>query len=169
MASPPLLCVVDSNVLIDLDCGGVLNRLSLLPQTSVSPDVIFAELEQPDSAGLSAAGLRSLELEGALVARVAHLRQQHRHVSTNDLFALVLAQELARGQGCILLTGDGALARLASQSGVVVHGTLWLLDEMVRRVALTPSAAADALERMLAARRRLPLAECRKRMEVWRG
>ncbi len=38
---------------------------------------------------------------------------------------------LAMQEGSLLLTGGKALRKAASQEGVEVHGTLWLLDAMV--------------------------------------
>jgi predicted nucleic acid-binding protein len=85
-------------------------------------------------------------------------------VSTNALFALVLARTLK----ATLLTGDRHLARVAALEGVPVHGTLWVLDEMVRLEVIAPPQAAQALERMLARGSRLPRAECQRRLQQWR-
>ena len=49
-----------------------------------------------------------------------------------------------------------------------MRGTLWVLGEMVRLGVITPSQAAQALERMLARGSRLPQAECQKRLRQWR-
>ena len=49
-----------------------------------------------------------------------------------------------------------------------VHGTLWLLDEMVRLAVVPPRLAAQALERMLEHGSRLPLNECQERLERWK-
>jgi len=83
----------------------------------------------------------------------------------NDLLALVLARALE----ATLLTGDRHLRRVAAQEGVDVHGTLWVLDEMVRLEVITPPQATQALERMLAQARRLPRAECQRRLRQWKA
>ena len=82
----------------------------------------------------------------------------------NDLFALVLARALK----AMLLSGDQHLRRIAAQQGVVVHGTLWVLDEMVRLKVVAPSQAVQALEQMLAQGSRLPQAEYQARLRRWR-
>ena len=64
--------------------------------------------------------------------------------------------------GASLLTGDRHLRAAAEQEGVPVHGTLWLLDEMVRLAVVSPRLAAQALERMLERGSRLPLDECQE-------
>lgn len=47
MGSPPL-CVVDANILIDLHIGGLLGEFFRLPLRLAAPDVIIAELHDPD-------------------------------------------------------------------------------------------------------------------------
>ena len=102
---------------------------------------------------------------GAQVLEVASLLDRYRSVSTNDLFALVLARTL----GATLLTGDRHLAQVASLERVPVHGILWVLDEMVRSAVVTPLRAAQALEQMLTQGSRLPRAECQQRLQRWRS
>lgn len=163
MDSPPL-CVVDANILIDLHIGGLLREFFRLPFRLVAPDVIIAELYDPNGEMLTEHGLQSEMLSGAQVQEVASLVARHRRVSTNDLFALVLARTLK----AMLITGDRRLRQIAVQQGVVVHGTLWVLDEMVRLKVVAPPQAAQALEQMLARGSRLPQAECQRRLRQWR-
>ena len=47
------LCVADANVLIDLHVGGLLATLSWLPCEVLVPDVIAAELINPDGTRLA--------------------------------------------------------------------------------------------------------------------
>jgi predicted nucleic acid-binding protein len=163
MTSSPSLCVVDANILIDLHIGGLLREVFALPLRLVAPDVTIAELDEPDGKGLLAYGLGSETLPGEQVLEVIALRARHRQVSANDLFALVLARALK----VTLLTGDRHLREVADEEGVEVHGTLWVLDEMVRLGVVTPSHAAEALERMLARGSRLPEVECQRRIQEW--
>ena len=163
MDSPPL-CVVDANILIDLHTGGLLWEFFRLPFRLVAPDVIIAELHDPNGEMLTEHGLQSETLSGAQVQEVASLVARHRRVSANDLFALVLARTLK----AMLLTGDRRLRQIAAQQGVVVHGTLWVLDEMVQLEVIAPPQAAQALEQMLAQGSRLPQAECQRRLRQWR-
>ena len=108
--------------------------------------------------------MQSETLSSAQVQEVASLVARHRRVSANGLFALVLARTLK----VMLLTGDRRLRQIAAQQGVVVHGTLWVLDEMVRLKVIAPPQAAQALEQMLARGSRLPQAECQRRLQQWR-
>jgi len=160
MVTYPLLCVVDANILIDLHAGDLLYEFFLLSLQLVAPDVIIAELQEPNGNDLVECGLQSKELSGAQVLEVFQLRTRYRQVSANDLFALVLARTLT----ATLLTGDRHLTQVAKRERVPTHGTLWVLDELVR-LELAPSPRiARALERMLARGRRLPRAECQERL-----
>jgi rRNA-processing protein FCF1 len=163
MTDSPSAYVLDANILIDVHAGGLSREVFCLPFRLVAPDVIVAELEVPDGQVLLEYGLQAEELSADYVQRVVELRVRYRQVSAQDLFALVLAQKL----GVTLLTGDRQLTRVAAQEGVAFHGTLWLLDEMVRLRIIGPARAAEALTRMLERGSRLPVAECRTRFQRW--
>jgi predicted nucleic acid-binding protein len=87
------------------------------------------------------------------------------HISVQDAFALALAERTGR----VLLTGEKRLRELAQKRGVVVHGTLWVLEQMIANGALTRARAADALETMLESGCRLPGAEARILIRRWRA
>jgi len=154
--------VVDTNILIDFYRGDLLDALFALSAVFLAPDVIVAELGEPDGQRLLAMGLESVSLTGEQVMEVVELAAVHRAPSINDLFALVLAR------AALLLTGDGALRRLAESEGIEVHGTLWLLDELIRLAIVTPAKAAECLECMVRHGSRLPEDECERRLRRWR-
>lgn len=157
------LCVVDSNVLIDLHIGGLLPDFFRLPLELVAPDVIIGELEEAEGEQLIELGLHKEELSRDQVLEVEELAAEHRGVSPKDLFALVLARSLRAA----LLSGDRGLRRIARAQGLSVHGTLWVLDELVRLGLIEPPRAAASLELMLASGSRLPEVECRNRLRQW--
>jgi predicted nucleic acid-binding protein len=127
--------------------------------------VVAAELQTPSVEMLVSRGLMVRELAGEQVLKVAQLTTLYRRPSTPDLFALVLARSL----GIALLTGDRHLREAAQREGVVVHGTLWLLDRMVELGVLTCAAAAHALDRMIASGSRFPPVETQDRLRRWRS
>jgi predicted nucleic acid-binding protein len=155
--------VVDTSVIVDLYAGGLLDELFRLPFRLLTADAIVTELQVPDGQELAGQGLAIGELSSAQVLEVYQLAGRYRRVSTNDLFALVLARSLH----ATLLTSDGHLIKAAQEQGVTVHGTLWILDQLVRAGLITPPAAAEGLQRMLATGSRLPHTECRRRLEKW--
>lgn len=163
MLDSPPVCVVDANILIDLHAGGVLQLVFGLPFSLAAPNVLIAELQEPDAEQLLRYGLKSVELSGRDVQKMQRLAALHKSVAVNDLFALILAKTL----GATLLTGDRHLRQAAEREGVSIHGTLWLLDEIVRLKMASPWLAAQALRNMLDRDSRLPLGECEKRLKRW--
>ena len=163
MASVPQPCVVDANVLLDLYLSELLRDLFRLSLDLVAPDLVIKELLQFNGEEVVAYGLQEKELSGEQVEEVAFLRGQHHALSANDLSAFVLAKSL-RGT---LLTGDRLLRKLAEQERVAVHGTLWLLDQMVESSVIPQRRAAEALKRMLSCRSWFPKTECEKRFHRW--
>lgn len=164
MASSRSEYVTDANVLIDLHFGRVLEALFLMPAVFVAPDVIVAELENPSGRSLMKAGLRQESLPGEGVCAAVELMAEDSHVSVQDAFALALAERSGR----VLLTGEKRLRELAQRRGVEVHGTLWVLEQMIAKGTLTRGRAADALETMLESGCRLPETEARNLVRRWR-
>ena len=166
MRGSPSACVADANVLIDLHVGGLLPEALTRPFQLAAPDLIIAEMDDPPGPALVAQGLVEEALSAAEIGELAHLKAKHpRALSVMDLAALVLAKRLR----VILLTGEKLLRGVAEQEGVEVRGTLWLLDQMIAFDMLGASDAAATLESMLTAGRRLPVAECEKRLRAWRS
>jgi predicted nucleic acid-binding protein len=76
---------------------------------------------------------------------------------------------LARKMDAVLMTGDGTLRRKALAEKMEVKGTLWVVDELVARDALSSSEALEALRKILESGSFLPQADCRTRIEKWSG
>lgn len=156
-------CVTDTNVWIDLDIGSLTDLIFRLPLNLQAPEVIVVELEKPDGKTLAGRGLLVRELTGSQVLEVTRLAQRYIRPSRSDLFALVLA----RSQGAMLLTGDRHLRSAAESEGVKVHGTLWLIDELVKAGLIEKRDATERLSRMVQAGRRLPADEVERRLRIW--
>ena len=116
-------------MLTDLDRGSLLEAVFDLPLVFVVPDLLYErELRPYGGAQLLKRGLQVAELDGEGVARALNFRRVRRSLSLADTFALALAAE----NRWMLLTGDRVLQNLAISQGVVCHGLLWLLDQMMR-------------------------------------
>lgn len=163
MVGYPLRCVVDTSLLIDLYIGKIMLDFFKLPFDFVAPDVIIAELHEPNGKLLMKLGLQQRELTGDQILEVIQLRKQYLQPSVNDLFALVLARILK----ATLLTNDGNLRKVAHQEGIVTHGTLWVLDEMVQVKIIPPLQAIDALSAMRERGSRFPPDEYDKHIRKW--
>jgi predicted nucleic acid-binding protein len=158
-----LRCIVDANVLIDLNRGDILPRLFDLPLRFAVPDGVLDELVEPDRKLLQDMGLERTEMTPDQILEAAQMSAMDPHLSLGDCTAFVAA----RDEQALLLTGDAALRTLAEQAGVTVHGVLWVLDEFEAARLLTGLELAACLRQMLAEGARLPLAECEARLERW--
>ena len=90
------LLVSDANVLIDVAAGGIIDRVSRIPDFELCvPNVLFAEELAEQYPLLPSFGLQVLNMRGDLVMQAGVLRREFRQTSVNDLLALVLAEDLS--------------------------------------------------------------------------
>lgn len=151
----PLL-ISDANILIDMECGGLLHRMFELDQRFAVLDVLYEEELKDQHADLPERGLEIVGLDAAGVTLGQQLVSDYgnRGAGRNDLLSLALA----RRNDVPLLTGDRKLRDICEEIGHAVKGTLWLIGEMHTARLVTKVEATEAYQRMKAQRRRLPWA-----------
>jgi predicted nucleic acid-binding protein len=147
-----MLLISDSNIIIDMEAGGLLEAMFGLDDEFAVPDVLFAEELEPTYPQLRTLGLKIYELSDKSVEYMIQLQATYGSLGTNDL----LAWALARQEECPLLTGDRRLCQSAREAGVEVRGTLWLMQRMKDERLITPTEAAGAYRKMRQAGSRLP-------------
>lgn len=162
--SPGVCCVTDTNIWIDLRVGGLLDSVFELDVRWLIPDLIRRELGQDLANLLAEWGLEERTLSGDEVEAVIALNAKYAAPSRTDMATLVVAQT----ENGILVTGDSALRDAASEEGIEVHGTLWIVDHLVDTSTVRPNEAARALQLMEEGGRRLPQDEVRRRIRKWR-
>jgi hypothetical protein len=162
--------VQDANVLIDLEQAGLYRRWFDLGIETWTTDLILHQIRverQPDihrSARERLLGVK--ETSGALMERMFQMKADvPAGLELEDVSALFWAVEL----DAALLTGDRLLAREARTRRIVVRGSLWVMDQLVERKVVHPREAANGLQTLLRQGRRLPLKECRTRIQAWRS
>lgn len=146
------LLISDANILIDLEEGQLIELMFQLPYRFSIPDILFFEELEEEHQHLTELGLTLSELSSETVSYAAELIPRYGQASRNDCFALALAAM----QDCPLLTGDKALRKAAEAESVMVHGTVWLVEMMIKKQIITIDQARTAYRRMEAAGRRLP-------------
>jgi predicted nucleic acid-binding protein len=159
----PRVYISDTNIWIDFGHAGLLDALFALPFTFVSTDFVLEELEQPSPLGLVERGLVVEPLGPKAVEQLFVVMAEHGNSSLADVSCYLVA----KAQGVPLLTGDGRLRKQATRDGVQVHGTLWLLDQLVAQRVILPAQAAAALQVILDRGSRLPQSECDLRRAAW--
>ena len=80
--------IVDTNIFIDLQRGGIIRQFFALPYEFVSPDVIIAELGEPDGTELEGLGLVRAEFSSEQVLEVEFLWDHNQQIAANDIFAV---------------------------------------------------------------------------------
>ncbi len=153
-----LLIISDASVLIDIECGRLTNTMFSLHWKFAVPDILFDEELAERHSHLLEFGLISKPMSGDLLSEVYKLRQKYIKTSVNDLLALILAKH----ENCQLLTGDKALRQAASELSVSVHGTIWLVDQMLQSKKITVDVARTAFQHMKDGGSRLPWDEIEK-------
>lgn len=160
------LLISDANVLIDMKADGLLARMFSLPVQFAVPDTLFEEELKTHHPELPGLGLAPLELRGESVEHAGALAEKHQRtgVSRNDLLALALAVQ----EQCPLLTGDNRLRMTADAEGIEVHGTLWLMEQLLLSRLIAPARAKRAYQAMRDAGRRLPWGEVEAQIKAFR-
>lgn len=154
------LLISDANILIDMEEGELITLFFNLPYEFCVPDVLYYEELEDQHSHLCELGLGLKELTSESLSQVAALKGRYAGPSTNDVFALLLAQQ----EGCPLLSGDRELRDAAQAEMIDVRGTLWLVEELVQHGLIDTNQALVAYDKMKASGRRLPWAEAKKRI-----
>jgi hypothetical protein len=157
-------CSIDANILFDFVAGDIFDQLFLLPFDFHTSDIVAYEIAGSYSEKqLASLGLRILALDDIETREILIMQEDHIGLSIEDVSVLFLS----RKHRTMILSNDGLLRELADTSQIEYHGTLWLLEELIKGEILTPQEAASALIFMLAKKRWLPRPECEALIKKW--
>jgi predicted nucleic acid-binding protein len=141
------IVISDSSCLIDLRKVSLLDVFLRLPYEFLIPNTLFDEellkFTAAQKKALLRAGLKVIDLPGERVLRAQQVMRAAPKLSVHDGFAFALAES---HPGCILLSGDGELRKLAAEHEMEVHGVLWILDEIHRNKLATGATLRSVLE-----------------------
>lgn len=158
-----LLTISDANILIDMEGGNLIPVIFQLPYEIAVPDILFElELRERHS-HLLQAGLKVKRLNSESVKKIELLTQQYPRPSMMDHSALALALQ----ERCPLLTGDKDLRVAAKKEGVEVHGTLWIIEELLNQKIIQQSQAKWSFDAMKVKGSRLPWGDIDKLLNRW--
>ena len=161
------VCIIDANILFDFQAGECLDILFSLPFDFRTSDIVVYEVR--DSFTRQELGLLGLKIEefaGEQNKTIFSIARDHAELSIQDISVFLLAERY----GAYLISGDGMLREFGEDHLIECHGTIWFLEMLLRAKIISHSGAARALRSMLEnARppRRLPRAECEKRIRKW--
>ncbi len=163
-----IFLVNDANILIDLLKIDLLDTFFQLEFDFQVTDLVFAEIQEDNVAELHRfIDRQHLTKQGFSfedLLKIQLIEVNNPILSIADCSCLYLAEKLSG----TLLTGDGALRRIAEQHNIPVHGILWILDEVVGSGLIAKTAAHDKLLELKERNPRLPGYECQKRLKAWK-
>ncbi len=152
--------VSDTSIIIDLDRGDMLEQMFQLPYEFCVPDLLFEqELKGELGDRLIACGLDVVELSPAELTEARLVHQASGKLSYPDAFAFILAKE----RDWTLLTGDGAMRKLACKQKLAMHGVLWVVEEYHRQGVMKAADLHRCLTTISVHKRcRLPMTKVRR-------
>jgi predicted nucleic acid-binding protein len=167
------IAVKDANVFIDLESMGILDLWFQLDHQTITSSFVVVELENGDHAN-ALASIRAGQVIEAVISsdemeEFAELQQTcaPEGLSMTDVSVLFLAIR----ENAMLLSGDKPLRHQAKLRSIEVHGTLWIMDQLVDSRILAQKVAAQRLETLLLQtgreQRYLPKGDCHARIARW--
>jgi hypothetical protein len=163
------IAVQDANVLIDLELAGLFDLWFQLGIETHTTDLIKGELDDGGHVqALAYFKSRQMREHGLSFEELDQVSELEREVGSrakfNDCSVLFLAMKL----GAMLISGDKPLRKAGQARHVEVHGTLWVMDQLVAAKVMSGDIAAAKLEHLLSLERYLPAEECQIRLKKWR-
>lgn len=163
------ILVNDTNIFLDLQSIGLLDKIFELPSEIHTVDFVVAEIITPRYADEIAEFIN----EGKLVVRA---------FTPSEILEIVTEQANAPGNLSItdcsicyyaksgaytLITGDRQLRKYAEAQNIEVHGILFILDKMIEYNVINKRVGADKLKELLTINIRLPKLEIDRRISAW--
>jgi rRNA-processing protein FCF1 len=126
-----IFLVNDANILIDLLKLNLLETFFQLDYDFQVTDLVLGEVREDNREDLGrypgASLLTKQGFTAAEIGEISALYATFPALSFADCSCIYLAEKLS----ATLLTGDGALRRIATERELPVHGILWVLDHMI--------------------------------------
>jgi predicted nucleic acid-binding protein len=163
-----IFLVNDANILIDLLKIDLLDSFFQLDFDFHVTDIVYSEIQEENSDKLEICIESKLLTKQCFqfedLVEIQKVRDYNPALSIADCSCLYLAKKL----DAMLLTGDGALRRVAEKQEIPVHGILWVLDEIISCGLLAKVEVRNKLIQLIEQNQRLPLHECQKRIKAWK-
>lgn len=160
----PPCYVLDTNAIIDLQSGNLLEKIFSLPCTFIITDFIVHELREPPFHVLSSLGLTVESLVPDEVREISCMMERYEKPSYEDISVLVLA----RSRKTVLITGDNPLRHAAIENGVVCLGTCCLIDFLAEQRIIHYGDAVAAHNLIRRNGQHPPWDECASLLAKWK-
>lgn len=157
--------VLDTNTIIDLHFGNLLEKIFRLPCRFSVTDSLIDEFHNPPFRVLEELGLYFESLSSEEMAEIPLMMERYPKPSFYDISVMVLA----KSRNTVLITGDEALRNAAADNSVDCRGTCWLIDYLANEGLISYTEAIAAYNRILKKPRYPPKNECRALLVRWRA
>lgn len=165
-----IIVVSDTNVFIDLISIGLQEQFFQLPMEIHTTDMVVFEVNRSDQSNI----MKDL-IKRCCIKVKTHSPEEMQpffqlaHTKYNLSPADFSVLTYSKNNNYVLLTGDGNLRKVALSEGVEVHGTIYIISEMVEHHILSELQGAQKLEILLNSNQRLPKSIINRLIEKWRG
>jgi len=164
-----IIVVNDASILIDLLKVDLSDEFFRLPFEMYTTNLVSAEITDESAKQfhqyiekkmINIHSFSDEELE-----KVVYIKAENPPLSLADCSCFWLCKQLS----AILLTSDGKLRSSASEKGIIVHGILWVFDQLVSQEEITRREAENKLKVLIEINPWLPRDECLKRLKKWKS
>ena len=160
------LIITDSSVFFDIIKIQALPEFFALDFEICTTDFVKGEILESEQRDEIEIFIRShqltvFELSEKEIEEIENFKTKRFFKTLIDKTVLWKAKQLK----CPLLTGDAKLRSEAIEQGVIVHGSLWVIQIMVKSQVITANAGIEFLEKLKISNDRLPLEEIEKQIK----
>ena len=165
-----VIVVSDTNVFIDLISVGLQEQFFLLPMEVHTTDMVVFEVRREGQSKI----MTDLIDKGCLKVKaytqekmLPFFQAEHRRYNLSPADYSVLTY--SKNNGYILLTGDKKLRKVALSENVEVHGSIYVIAQMVEHHIISELQGVKKLEMLRSNNQRLPKAQLDVLIKKWRG
>jgi predicted nucleic acid-binding protein len=164
-----IVVVTDVSVLFDLFEIQAIAMFFALDLEIYTTDIVYNEILDKDQIVVfeeykNDGKLIILDFDSEEESAIAGFKTNRMFKSLADKTILWKAIQMK----AVLLTCDGKLRDEAIEQKLTVHGSIWVIEQMVKEGVVSEKEAALLLEALMKANNRLPIAEIEKLMKKYR-
>ncbi len=159
------LIITDSNILFDVVNIGALPEFFSLDFEICTTAFVIEEIKSVEQRKMVNVFIRSKKLRvfdftSEEVTKIEEWNAGKKLKRFTDSSVIWIAHQLK----CTVLTGDSRMREVAEELGIVVHGIIWVIDELFRYEQISEKETRILFERLLTSNNWLPREEIEKRI-----
>ncbi|GAO42303.1 hypothetical protein [Flavihumibacter petaseus] len=162
------VAIQDANILIDLIKIDLFTHCIELEFLFSTTQLVFeTELNDHQVKSLrryiESGKFTIIEISEVELLEIQLMGEEDGRLSLQDWSTLYYSQKT----GALLLSGDRVLRKVSEAKGIEVCGVLWIFDQLVGYAVISSADAHRYLNELMKHNKRLPAAECQRRLDDW--